>query len=254
MRRRGLPEALLIAAMQTALCARAATSANLPGIGMDGRREVNVDQPPWRIIGRLQAGGTMRCTAFLVAPSVIETAAHCLYIARTGHFWPASDVHFLLGYDRGQYRAHAVARRYLIPTGYVPSDPSRNPAADHATVVLDHPIADKADLLPIGRARPGKPVALAGYEQDRGERALADTHCHILDVSLASSSVGGQARIVRHDCAGTRGVSGAPLLSKGTDGWAVVGLATLAVSGKGGYAVALSGIVRANRGASPPAR
>jgi len=71
--------------------------------------------------------------------------------------------------------------------------------------------------LPLyaGRVEPGMAVALAGYNQDKAQLLMADTACHV-------QQAGGP--FVTHDCAGTRGTSGGPLLTQDGDGWAVVGI------------------------------
>jgi protease YdgD len=58
-------------------------------------------------------------------------------------------------------------------------------------------------------------VALAGYNQDRAQLLMGDTACHVRQAGGA---------FVAHDCAGTRGTSGGPLLARQADGWAVVGI------------------------------
>jgi len=51
------------------------------------------DSVPWRAVGKLQAASTnlrVLCTGTLVGPSIVLTAAHCVYNPRTQHnFLPA---------------------------------------------------------------------------------------------------------------------------------------------------------------------
>jgi hypothetical protein len=49
----------------------------------------------------------------------VLTAAHCLFNRRTGRFLPPSSLHFLLGYQRGEYKAHALVGGYTIGPGGV---------------------------------------------------------------------------------------------------------------------------------------
>jgi protease YdgD len=58
---------------------------------------------------------------------------------------------------------------------------------------------------------------LGGYQQDRPEVLLADTGCRLLGL------VNG---MLLHDCAGTRGASGAPLLMRLGETWSVLGVAS----------------------------
>jgi protease YdgD len=60
---------------------------------------------------------------------------------------------------------------------------------------------------------------LAGYNQDRDQLLMADGDCH---VGIVTKQTGGT--ILLHDCSGTRGSSGGPLLSREGDGWVVVGI------------------------------
>jgi len=46
--------------------------------GHDDRVLVPVNQPPWRFIGSLNMDRGSECTATLIAPNVIVTAAHCI--------------------------------------------------------------------------------------------------------------------------------------------------------------------------------
>ena len=63
-------------------------------------------------------------------------------------------------------------------------------------------------------------VALAGYNQDRAQLLVADLACHVRRVVTPS----GDASFITHDCAATRGTSGAPLLTKRDGGWAVIAI------------------------------
>jgi protease YdgD len=49
---------------------------------------------------------------------------------------------------------------------------------------------------------------------------MADPACHVRRVAHAA----GGGRLLVHDCAGTRGTSGGPLLARHGDGWMVVGI------------------------------
>lgn len=217
--------------------ADALRGAELPGIG-DGTRREEVDPrvPPWRILARVQTETGARCTGFAVAPGVILTAAHCLWIPATARFIRAADIHVLTGYDRGGFRLHERVSRVIIAPEYDPRDGGRSAvrgeiSRDRATLILERPVVAAADLLPVIRARPGMAAMLVGYQQDRAEIPYGDTSCRVLGVS---------AGLIAHDCEGTRGVSGAPLLVREAGGgWSIGGIAVRAAAGAGGLAVAL---------------
>lgn len=195
----------------------------LPGIGTrDPREPVDQALSPWRALARVQTELGGRCTGAMVAPDRVLTAAHCLVAARTRRFVQPGSVHVLLGYDRGAWVARARVVRFVIGTGY--SAERGTAAADWALLALDRPIATPDRILPllIEAPPPGTPAMLGGYQQDRPEVVLADTGCRILGLQRHPS---GHATLL-HDCAGTRGASGAPLLARMQDGrnWGVAGV------------------------------
>jgi protease YdgD len=128
-------------------------------------------------------------------------------------------VHFLLGYERARATARRHAVSYRTGTGFDPALERNFPREDWALVTLDKPI--DGPVLPLLR-RPLAPrtaLMLAGYQQDRPEVLLADTGCRLLDA---------RDGVLVHDCAGTRGSSGGPVLTRSGQGWAVVGVASRA--------------------------
>ena len=165
--------------------------------------------------GRVQTELGGRCTGTLIAPDQVLTAAHCLVAPRTGKLVQPGSVHFLQGYAQGRFSSRSRATGLVLGQGYDPAGPSRT--ADWAILTLATPI--RGPVLPVIRAipPPRTPLMLGGYQQDRPEVLLADTGCRLLGL------VNG---MLLHDCAGTRGSSGAPLLMRQGEGWAVLGIAS----------------------------
>ena len=196
----------------------------LPGVGTaDGRHPVDPASAPWTALARLQVPGVARCTAVLIGPRTALTAAHCLFSPHLGRFVPPDMVHVLTRYTREDFAAHSLAVAYRIA-----------PGQDVAAVTLAAAIG-AATLGFAALPPPGTPAMLGGYNQDRTEVPEADLACHVLAVADG---------LIRHDCAGTHGTSGAPLLVRSGDGaWAVAGIETRAlVGGRGGIAVAAAGL------------
>jgi protease YdgD len=185
----------------------------------DRRIAVDPNAPPWNAIAKVQTNTGMRCTGVLIRPSVVLTAAHCLYNKRTGALLQPISLHVLFGYERAGYRWHGVVTRVATGVDF-DGGRARMQTADWARLDLAEPppasplpLFDKAVVV-------GLPVVLAGYNQDRAQLLMADLGCRVLRVGL--QPIG--ARFLTHDCAATRGTSGAPLLAKEADGWAVVGI------------------------------
>jgi len=191
----------------------------LPGVGDSTRRDaVDAGQAPWSSLVRVQAPGLTRCTGVLLAPDRVATAAHCLYSVRLGRFIPASSVHVLLGYGHGAYAGHALAARYATAEGFDPRQAEATRGADVAVITLT--IALRGPVLALGEEVGPMKVAIGGYQQDRAEALVADQDCRV--VALVWDAAG--RPLLAHDCAATRGSSGAPMLRQVDGIWRVAGI------------------------------
>ena len=175
------------------------------------------------------------------------TAAHCLVAPRSGNLVQPETLHFLLGYDRGRFAGHGRVIGYHVAPGYRPDAPGVGGGprgADWAMLVLDAPLGTPDRMLPLLEAPPPPrtPLMLGGYQQDRPEMLLADTECHAIGTAQGGT-------LLLHDCAGTHGTGGAPVLAQGPGGrWAVAGVTSGgSAHGSVGVAVAAQGVAAALR-------
>jgi protease YdgD len=215
-----------------------ASGPPLPGIGPDAaRRPAPVAEAPWSSLVRVQSEAGGRCTGVLIAPDRVLTAAHCLVARLTRRLVQPGRVHVLAGYDRGTFRAQARVAALRVGPGFDAAT-SGPLGADWAVLRLTAPLAGPVLKL-AGLPARGAPAMLGGWQQDRAHALLADTDCPVL--ALVVDEVG--RLLLQHGCAGTRGVSGGPLLVRQDGGWAVAGIAVGAMrQGRGGLAVAVAGL------------
>jgi protease YdgD len=187
--------------------------------------DVDMNIYPWSSIGKIGiASVTVRyaCSSAVIGSNEFLTAAHCLYNDTTKRFFPAKSIHFLLGYARGEYRAHRVASRYTIPPAFDPSQYSYPPDReklligaryDWAVVYVDDPFPADVKPLRLATATPslGTAVKIVGYPIERPHMITADQHCRVVEISP-------DKKLITHDCVTHEGDSGGPLLSKDDDG------------------------------------
>lgn len=194
-----------------ALCAASPATAQqrtLHGIkGEDQRLPMEARQFPWSALGRLNFGSG-HCSAALIGPRLIATAAHCLWNRRTQRPFSPSAFTFVAGWDRGEYlRAAKIAAIHAAP-GWVVDGQERGLASrahDWALMELEEPLGEEVGMLALGSARPDMVVAVAGYGRDKAQRPFAHVGCRLTRREAPG--------IMLHDCDAVQGESGGPVLT-----------------------------------------
>ena len=213
------------------LCWASAGFAQTAGLnpGRDPRLPLPAAHPPWHAVALLEAEGIGICTGAMVAPAMLLTAAHCLKDAAGTALLPPARLRATLA---GQ-AAHGLALR--VGAGF---DPAREApwASDWALVSLNAPIG-AGRVLPLLRETPpaGSILALPGFQRDAPGALLVDPACRYLGLRR----IEGDGVMLAHDCSGTTGSSGGPLLLRGADGnFAIIGVQSKGILGRaGGLAV-----------------
>ncbi len=195
--------------------------------GRDDRVLVDVTQAPWRFMGRLQMSTGESCSATLIAPNVIATAAHCIHTDRgpnaAGEFVTAS----------GEHRARVIA--YLVSPRFNYArfnSGDEIDGLDWALLRLDQPLGDRVGHAGVQNITADAQRALnidlmqAGYSWDTGDNLSGNQRCRIVRVYPDHTFA--------HECDTTRGDSGSGFVVRNGDGYDLVGVDSSFRSNPGG--------------------
>ena len=182
-------------------------------------------------VGRLNMAGTGFCTATLIAPDRVLTAAHCLFDRATGERIPENRLEFLAGWRTGRAEAiRAVTRTAIWPGFDMTAAAALDAVAEDLAVLhLDRPVRTTS-IQPIGMSDVmvgrGDAVTVVSYARDRAESPAIQETCHVLDQRRDGVSV--------FSCDIDYGASGSPVLARVGDGLGIVSVISARVEGSEG--------------------
>ncbi|MEM8851427.1 MAG: trypsin-like peptidase domain-containing protein [Pseudomonadota bacterium] len=166
--------------MQTAMAGQAISKSTETAM----RASVRPAPDPIFAVGRLDIGDLGFCTATVVGPSLILTAAHCLFEDDTTAPIDIDGLIFRAGLREGAEQARRHVRRVVIHPDYhhtgVPTPQAV--ATDLALLELDRPLnMQVVRPLPVaGHLDEGDPVDLISYARLREEAPMRQEGCSVL--------------------------------------------------------------------------
>jgi protease YdgD len=182
------------------------------------RSPVDINEYPWASIGKLYNRAGEACTAAVVSPLEVVTAAHCLFNPRTRLLLQPPSLHFLLGYKQGDYQYDLRISEYRIGPNYQLGNALASEINDWAVLKLTQPAPQEIKPIPLSDqpAKIGDSLLVGGFAQSQQYSMTADINCNVRGI-LPNG-------LILHDCAVLKGDSGAPTLRHAREKIEVLGI------------------------------
>jgi V8-like Glu-specific endopeptidase len=191
----------------------------------------------WDAVGRLDLGSHGFCTAAMITPDVVVTAAHCLFDKHTRARIPADALVFRAGLRFGRAAADRGVRRVVLHPHYDfgDGDSLNRVGSDLALLELERPV-DRGEARPFGtqtRIVTGQDVQVVSYAQGRADAPSKEEACNVLARNT---------EILVLSCSVEFGASGSPVFARFGDETRIVSVISAKARWKG-RSVALAAVM-----------
>lgn len=160
--------------------------------------------PGWEAVGRLNIGGRSMCTASLIAPDLVLTAAHCMYDIRHGRAINPRSITFEAGLNGRSAKAARKVVKAVVHPGYRHGQTALyQTGTDLAVLRLSSPIGAVRPLLLASAPVQGAQVDVMSYSRQHKRSLRRQTSCQVLSARPSSLIT---------SCRVDLGASGSPVL------------------------------------------